>query len=900
MKTRYYSIILIWAALFAGCTPNGLDSQKDGDSLRGVIDSDLAATKAMLLDNPGIKLESFWVAGDQIGVFGGNAENAAFKVTAEDLSADGKTANFRTDANIPNGRLTAYSPYQEGAKKEGDGMVINFPDRQQYLTVNGVVQPDPVAHILLAEGSRGGGLTFRSVISVLKIGQMFETETTVKSVEFRDLSGAPVTGAMKLSGTSAEIIGEGKVLSLDLGEGLTYPAGTMRPVFLIVPARSYAQGFEVTFVDDKGGKTVRTVGKAMGKTLERGVVYLIGDISDRSYPEGTKAVLKEGAVIMTPEVLDNVVLTQTDQTELRDDDGTLILNENGYPVRRPVLQMNVNKGLHPVEGGYLIFDQPSDILPEGGVFKIKACRDLGNGQYEVEAWPEANFAAPFEELIAGEPLYDEEGKLREDGGIELDLASFVKSIKDADGNEIPFSVDPSGQLCFADEDVERMLDAPGTKAILRKTFSPPKMTLNHAEKNAEVSFGAKLSLSVKMAAGMVGGELQYIHFTANPVFELSAGFVLKGEAKLSYPFHLITIEILPFPLAPGVLVTPSLNLSGEVGVGGEIKFSTSVSYTYDMGTYGLSYNRGDGITARHVQAPAAPAEIQPALDGFTGDLYAYGTLTAAPYLSVYGLFGLGLEAGFTLKFGLGYEDKTKATKLHLTPELELVPSVAVLGGRFSKRFSDLTTKMEFDDIWEAYLTPKVEMASSGPVSVPLSDKFYDFPSLADDENGHVLMQVTTSPRKWSYNVELQEETLLDYEVQARVYESSGKVDSESYFIYSDPPEGITEKPFQKYLEAGIPHMYWFLDDVRNPDIFSDPPSSPRLVSSHTIGIYSAGTKGHVFDGEFSAGSITSGHAYWSSIYLVHGGIEIPIGGSSQNRVYFWPTDFWGHSYKESE
>ena len=67
MKTRYYSIILIWAALFAGCTPNGLDSQKDGQSLRGVIDSDLAATKAMLLDNPGHAMIAAVVGGKVAG-----------------------------------------------------------------------------------------------------------------------------------------------------------------------------------------------------------------------------------------------------------------------------------------------------------------------------------------------------------------------------------------------------------------------------------------------------------------------------------------------------------------------------------------------------------------------------------------------------------------------------------------------------------------------------------------------------------------------------------------------------------------------------------------------------------------------------------------------------------------
>ena len=198
IATRY--LIILAAAALAACTPEGLGPEQRSDRLRGVIDADLAVTKSILVDNPGVKLESFWEAGDQIGVFGGSAENALFSLKAEDLSTDRKTADFSTDGTIPGGKLTAYAPYQKEAKKDGDAIVVTFPARQSYVTYNGVVQPDPAANILLGEGSKAGGLTFRNLTAVLKIGQVFEQETLVKSVEFRDLSGAAVTGAMKLTG----------------------------------------------------------------------------------------------------------------------------------------------------------------------------------------------------------------------------------------------------------------------------------------------------------------------------------------------------------------------------------------------------------------------------------------------------------------------------------------------------------------------------------------------------------------------------------------------------------------------------------------------------------------------------------------------------------------------------
>ena len=900
MKIQYF-IYLISAAVLAACAPDHLRPEPEPKGLLAVIDADLPATRSILVDNPGVKLESYWQAGDEIGVFGGSAGNVLFQLKESSLSSNRKTAEFQGNDAIPSGKLTAYAPYSKDARKDGEAIVVNFPAGQRYVTSNGVAAPDPSAHFLLGEGTKNGGLTFRAVAAVLKIGQVFGQATIVKTVEFRDLSGAAISGTMKLTPGNAptgEITGNGTVLTLDLGEGLEYPEGEMRPLFLIVPARNYPRGFEITFIDDKGGKTVRTVGTAQGKKLERGVVYLIGDISGQSYVVDAKTELYEGATIMTPELLDKVTLVDADMRYLYDANGKVSTDRYGVPIRKPVLTMIMHKDLHPVVGHWLIFEQPTATLPEGGIYKITACEPYGDS-YRVTAKVEENIAAPFKEVTVGSPIYDEAGNLLEDGG-ELDLASHLQAILDADGNPVPFSISPSGNILLSEEETAAMLGLVETRGIMHKTFTPPKMTFKHSEKNAEVSFGAQAKLHCKLAVRMMGGELQYIHFTANPVFELSAEFVLKAEFDFSQEFHLFQLIITPFPVAPGILVTPTIDFSGKVGVGGSIQFSTSVSYTYDMGMYGLSYNRGDGITARHQRPPATETEIQPSMDGFSGSLYAYGQLTAAPYLSIYGMLGLGVEAGFSLKFGLGYEDKTQSSKLFLTPELELIPSIAVLGGYLTKRFSDLTTNVAFDPIWEKYLSPKVILASTSYVSIPLSEKFYDFPTLADDEDGSMSMQVTKSPKKWSYNVELSEETPIDYEVQVRVYESSGKVDNEFYFIWSDVPEGFSVKPFKTYLEAGIPHMYPYLDDIRNPDNFSDVPASPRLVTSHTVGIYSAGMKGQTFEGQFSGGTVTSGHAYWSSVHLVHGSAEKIIGRSRFDRVYYWPTDYYGAFYKESD
>ncbi len=714
MKTRYFILSLAILASWS-CTQTALRPGSDEDCLRAVIEEDLAVTKSQLLDVPGIRLESVWQTGDQIGVFGSNATNVDFKVAEGDLSKDRKTADFRTDGTIPSGKLTAYSPWQQGATSADGAIMIEFPATQHYVTANAVAAPDPAANILVADGSKGGGLTFRSVLAVLKIGQVFEAETVVKRVEFRDLSGAPVAGGMKLTpgaAPTAEITGTGAVLTLDLGDGLTYFAGTMQPIFLIVPAREYKQGFEITFIDEKGGKTVRTIGKTTGKTLNRGTVYPVGDITTRDYPAGTKTEWNDGAILLTSQTMEKIrVINVYENRELVDENGNPCYDVHGKKIYAKRLELMVHKDLHPAVGNWLVFDHPTEVLPEGGVYKILTCKPVGDEYFEVYAEVDLNVFAPIKSLTVGDEVFDAEGNVIEGAGIDLDLASHLESIVDENGRPIQFSYGPSGQILLSGEDTADLLgleDQPATKAKWQGTFSAPKLFFKHTENHAEVSFGAQLLLGTKFYICVADGSLQSLHFNVNPRFELSADFVLKEEVSVSVPFHLITLNFTPIVIAPGVLITPSMELRGEIGLGGSIQFSSSVKYTYDMGTFGMSYGAGTGFIGRRKVAEPKEVEVTPEVGDVTGQIYAFGKLTAAPYLSVYGLLGLGLEADFSLKFGL--EASTGApTRLFLTPELELVPSVAALGGYFTHRFSDFSLNVEFKPIWERYLAPVVEL-----------------------------------------------------------------------------------------------------------------------------------------------------------------------------------------------
>ena len=395
-----------------------------GEALHATISEDKAATRSIVIDNPGVKLETFWDTGDIIGVSGSASQNVKFTIAEGTISANGKSADFKTNSDTPTGDLVAYYPYNEKAVVADNDITLDFPATQKYTRINGVPQPDPKACVMAGKGSASTGIEFMNVMAVLKVGQVFTSETTVSSIEFRDLSDASVCGTYKInlagSVPSSEFTGSGKVITLDMGaSGIKAEANTLFTAFVVVPARNYPKGFEVTFVAADGKRTIKTAGSKQGKKLERSVVYPIGDITTYEDIPGMICELKPTAQIMTPEKLDMVTIIDNANNYVVTEDGSLAMDANGNYIRMPELTMLVDKDMNPQVDGYLIFNQPSNEMPQGGIYKVKTCTLAADGEhYEVYAVPETNIAAPFEKLIIGEPLYDENGNLNENGGIE--------------------------------------------------------------------------------------------------------------------------------------------------------------------------------------------------------------------------------------------------------------------------------------------------------------------------------------------------------------------------------------------------------------------------------------------------------------------------------------------------
>ena len=711
MNKHCFVLALTTLSVVAGCTRDTLPAVEDGGQrIVCRIEDSSPVTKTALKDDPGVRMMSRWQGGDAIGIFSANASNQRYEVLPSTISSDGKEAGFQgADASVK-GDLMAYSPYQEGAQRSGDGLVVSFPATQQYAAFG----PDPAANIMAGSGDSKQGLTFRPVGSILKIGQVFDEETVLTSIEFRDLSGKAVCGSMKITAgnpAGAEITGSGTVLTLDFGGGLQIGTGEKRPFYLIVPARAYSKGFSLTFVTDGGKRTVKTIGSTSGRTLGSGKVYPIGDMTRYDYLDNT-ARMMDGAFLVTAEKAELMTVIRKTTTELRGADGNAIRYPDGMGYYHgPALELLVRDEFALQEGNFLVFEYGSELVPEGGVLKVMSSQDLGGGYHRVYAASEANVAAPYAQLQVGGKMYDDAGNLNEEEGTQLDLSAYITEIRDDGGNPVPFGISPDGELFFGPEAASRLTGVQ-TKGSASPSFSFPGLSLNIKKPHAEAVFGASLKLNTRIAAGAVQGEFQYLYITVNPVFSFSADFKLTASFSETSRKHLVTLYCAPIPLAPGVMVTPEMDIWAYVGIGGDLVFSASMKYDYDMGTFGIAYNKGDGFTSRHI--PPKPSEtdaIKLETGGLSGSLYAHGGFELSPKFSIYGMMEAGVQANCGLKFGITDSSLSgwSSPKLFLQPMIELFPVIATLGGYFTKSFKNLTVTIDIAPIWERYLWPKIDL-----------------------------------------------------------------------------------------------------------------------------------------------------------------------------------------------
>ena len=849
MKKTIILATLILAA--TSCTRESLSPDKEipgADGLLATIVQSDQQTKAILLDNPGIRMESFWTAGEVIGVVGIDTNPVQFSVSAGDISGDGKTALFRSTENIPSGNLTAFSPYQEGANISDGKVFMDFPTVQHYTLGNGVAQPDPAANLMVGTGNATGGLSFRNATAILKIGQTFDQETVVKKVLFKDLSGAAVAGAASITpGLTpvASITGSESVITLDCGEeGVSVPAGKLARFYIIIPPRNYPKGAEITFITADGQSAVRTTGTSGGVTFDRSIIYPVGDIPNRDYVLPSAGQLAAGAILMTPELLRNVKILQMTMVPVQNDEGTQTVKDcNGNDVFLPSMDIYAPREMGFKEGNWLIFDATDD-LPSGGVLKIKEIIEpFGDDNHAlIKAQPTNNPFEAYQKLEVGSQMFDAEGQEIEGAGFDINMSDYLSEIRDGEGKKVPFHRNANGEIILDEGDVEDAL----SKAIIKtdNDFSSPTLSISNDGDHIKGSLEAKLTLSMRAAIKVQDCELHFITFSFEPSLNLSAKFSLEAEGNIGKDLHLFTLYFVPgIPITPGVVLTPQLDISAGIGIGGSIKLETSIDYTLSLGRFGFSYQPGDGFCFRHMKSAANPLEITPSLDAsLKGSIYAYGSITATPRISLYGLFSAGLATEFSLKFGIEggvQNDGWDYRKLFLQPGLKFTPVTASLGGLFSQKWDDFEKEQELDPIWERYLSPRIEGEGDliGPTHLFRTTKY--------EADGHYYwihcpnslsaeyhsLPIFTHIDAYKYKVVSKVPTLDPWECVLQVFTGTPDIDeSHMYWGLGLPYGGFLDNYFQAWADQGWKPS----PNCTNYTLLDIPAGSDELEASGTV------------------------------------------------------------------
>ncbi|MBQ9355799.1 MAG: hypothetical protein IJT98_00690 [Prevotella sp.] len=535
------------------------------------------ATRAKMIDNPGVSMTFQWEDTDQLGL-AGNAN--PFTLSQGTISADGHTATFTGTATLPDGTATLYYPYQVGATGNAStgALTLSFPHQQVRHISHRAPQPDASVNMLAGRGDKYNGVTLRPLMAMLKVG-LREAETKqVQTLTFRDLSGTPVSGSFNISWesdmptanfTGTDAASQAIVLDCQETDSALQQA---RIFYLTVPARTYDKGFELLFTFHDGSTTTKTVGKTLGKTLERGLIYPIGDTETYSEDYKIEYELQSNARMMTDEWLE------------------LIAEAHTWHGNNNALELTVHKNFKPHVGDVLVFNQLSEMIPEGMIGEIVEMGYEDGDMIHVSVRATDDLTKAFKELNMGPD------------GITIDLAKYMTELYTPEGELIRFT-NEGGTIKFGG--VQLPADTRASKRFDKQvTIGPfainPTIKLAGKEDDTNVWATFELSGEVTMDAhldiNISWGKIKNVDAWTNckGTIALKTGF----QGQLGYSKDIVfAYSPLPPIIIWGIVIKPTLEFSAHFDAALQATLSGSISYTRDF-MVGVKYTPDEGITMR--------------------------------------------------------------------------------------------------------------------------------------------------------------------------------------------------------------------------------------------------------------------------------------------------------------
>lgn len=246
---RIYGIFAAVLCLAAGCAKEMVPS---GNELVTELTAGVAPTKTVL---DGSKV--YWTSGDQINVNG---------VTSDELAIDAPSA---TATFTFNGVLdTPYKAVFPASIYKNEN-TVTMPSVQEYCETSFHSQASP----MLAHREDNGNLVFSHPFAVVCLSINLKEDTDkISYVEFRGNDNEQVCGDFTVDFNALTLTGVGsgdKVVRVNVDHNLT--AGTPMLVHIVVPARTYANGFTVKVADENGHYMQMSV--PTERVYESGKVY---------------------------------------------------------------------------------------------------------------------------------------------------------------------------------------------------------------------------------------------------------------------------------------------------------------------------------------------------------------------------------------------------------------------------------------------------------------------------------------------------------------------------------------------------------------------------------------------------------------------------------------------------
>ena len=280
MKTRYF-ILLAATVLFASCAKELQDSSEilpEGISeTETVLEVGIDATKTYMGDLVGNTRKVYWSNGDQVAL------NGVASAALEELPAGTLVATFKWAGEIP-------APYNllYPASIYKDASTVTLPAVQTYKAggfADGVM---PMA----GYSADGSSLSVSHLCAIVKVSVLRSSaqgadEDNLVSARFKGRNNEKVSGDFSIDYTAPALAaadGTGAELEVKVVKSQATSTSDAAVYYIVVPARTYSNGFDVTVVDKNGHYMVQS--KTASANLEAGHIY---DLPEFAFvPTGTE------------------------------------------------------------------------------------------------------------------------------------------------------------------------------------------------------------------------------------------------------------------------------------------------------------------------------------------------------------------------------------------------------------------------------------------------------------------------------------------------------------------------------------------------------------------------------------------------------------------------------------